>query len=75
MIIVSVKAPAPPTPPPAKCTCTVAEVTVLKEPVVVVKPPDAEVMQGTLEVKSIEVKPADVRSDITLSVSVSVTVS
>jgi hypothetical protein len=47
---------------------------VLKEPVAVVKPPDAEVKQGTLEVKSIEVKPADVRSDITLSVSVSVTV-
>jgi hypothetical protein len=71
MIIVSVKAPAPPT----KCLCAVAEVTALKEPVAVVKPPDVEARIGTLEVRSIEVKPADVRSDITLGVSVSVTVS
>jgi hypothetical protein len=48
---------------------------VLKEPVAVVKPPDAEVKQGTLEVSSVEVKSADVRNDISISVSVSVTVS
>jgi hypothetical protein len=71
MIIVSVKAPVP----PAKCLCTVAEVAVLREPVVVIKSPDARVASSILEVRSIEVKPADVRSDITLGVSVSVTVS
>jgi hypothetical protein len=49
--------------------------TVVKSVDIVTKPPDAEARIGTLEVRSVEVKPADVRNNITLSVSVSVTVS
>jgi hypothetical protein len=49
--------------------------TVVKSVDIVAKPPDAETRQSVLEVSSVEVKPADVRSDITLGVSVSVTVS
>jgi hypothetical protein len=49
--------------------------TIVKSVDIAVKPPDAEARQGTLEVKSVEVKPADVRNDISISVSVSVTVS
>jgi hypothetical protein len=46
-----------------------------EQPRVVVAPPSAEIRTSALEVGSVEVKPADVRSDITLGVSVSVTVS
>jgi hypothetical protein len=49
--------------------------TLVKSVDIVAKPPDAEVKQGTLEVSSVEVKSADVRNDISISVSVSVTVS
>jgi hypothetical protein len=49
--------------------------TVVKSVDIVAKPPDAEARQSILEVSSVEVKPADVRSDISIGVSVSVTVS
>jgi hypothetical protein len=49
--------------------------TLVKSVDIAVKPPDAETRTGIFEVKSVEVKTADVRSDISISVSVSVTVS
>jgi hypothetical protein len=54
----------------------VAVPELLVKPVdIVVKPPDAEVVSRPLEVSRIEVKLADVRNDISLGVTVSVTVS
>ena len=63
MIVVSVKAPSP----PAKCLCAVAETALPGEPVVVVKPPDAEARQSVLEVSRVEVKPAP---DATVALSI-----
>ena len=72
MIIASTKAPPP---PPPRCLCAVAETALFKEPAIVAKPSDATIAFEILKVEGVEVKPADVRSDISISVSVSVTVS